>query len=215
MLTDKRMTIVLIDQYPLQRMGLAHLLSNHFGLYDLQVYNSLGSFSDLYEGENPVLVIWGLNNIETGLGLDLMLQLRSRLLSPAIVVYDDKIDSKKALSYLRTGVAGYFSRSEDLGPLAQGIDDVLKGKKYIAQEVLDAIVEEQIFCNNEPARQVSVLTNGEQRVASYLVKGLKVSSIASLLNRKMSTISTYKNRIFKKLEINNIIELKEKFRYLA
>ena len=47
----------------------------------------------------------------------------------------------------------------------------------------------------------------ELQIFNLLVKGHNNVSISTILNIKMSTVSTYKSRIFEKLEINTIAEL--------
>jgi DNA-binding NarL/FixJ family response regulator len=46
-------------------------------------------------------------------------------------------------------------------------------------------------------------------VAQYLAEGMQTSWIAHKLNRKVSTISTIKSNIFHKLQIDNILKLRE------
>lgn len=209
------MTIILIDQYPLQRMGLAQFLGNRFGQYSILEFDNLNNFCDHYTGENPALIIWGIGNTDLKSGFDWLSILRRRLLMPAIVICDEKADPQKALRYLKAGAAGYFSKSDDLSRLADGLDDVLRGKRYVTKQVLSAILEKQLFPTNEPKNGPKMLSKGEREVAAYLVRGMKVSTIASLLDKKMSTVSTYKHRIFKKLEVDNVIDLKEKLKSLT
>jgi DNA-binding NarL/FixJ family response regulator len=46
-----------------------------------------------------------------------------------------------------------------------------------------------------------------------LIYGHGITDISSLLNLQMSTVSTYKNRIFEKLNVTNIVQLIDKFRF--
>ncbi|WP_409013697.1 helix-turn-helix transcriptional regulator [Dyadobacter sp. CY312] len=53
------------------------------------------------------------------------------------------------------------------------------------------------------------LTDREYTVASYLSMGMRSSEIARSLNLKTSTISTFKNNIYRETKVKNSIELKE------
>ena len=48
-------------------------------------------------------------------------------------------------------------------------------------------------------------------IVKLLVTGLGNLEISNELEIKMTTVSTYKNRIFEKLKINNIAQLIEKY----
>lgn len=49
-------------------------------------------------------------------------------------------------------------------------------------------------------------------VAKFLVKGMSIIEVSREMNLKNSTVSTYKTRIFEKLQLDNIADLIEVFR---
>jgi DNA-binding NarL/FixJ family response regulator len=55
------------------------------------------------------------------------------------------------------------------------------------------------------------LSNREVEVARLLIKGFGNMEIADMLSIKKSTVSTFKNRIFEKLEIDNLADLIDTF----
>lgn len=57
---------------------------------------------------------------------------------------------------------------------------------------------------------LSQLSSREIEVMNLLIKGLPLLKIAAKMELQLTTVSTYKTRIFKKLEINSIVELLEK-----
>ena len=56
------------------------------------------------------------------------------------------------------------------------------------------------------------LSNREFEIAKLLISGEGNLEISNKLNIQMSTVSTYKNRIFEKLNINNVVSLSELFK---
>lgn len=56
------------------------------------------------------------------------------------------------------------------------------------------------------------LSKRELECTILLLKGKKNSDISNILTLAYSTVSTYKKRIFKKTNTNNIIELNEYFK---
>ncbi|GAA4433198.1 response regulator transcription factor [Ravibacter arvi] len=200
------MTIALIDEYPVLRLGLAQLLSSRFADLEVKEYESVAGFIRDHQGEEPELIALGLNGLGQEENLSLLSALKRRFRAAPILVFDERVEAMHALSYLKAGALGYVAKSDDLARLEEAIGEALSGKRYIVKEVFfEAILEEQAPGN-------LVLTQGENRVANYLIKGMKTKSIARLLDRSTSTISTYKSRIFKKYNVGNVIELKEKMK---
>lgn len=62
----------------------------------------------------------------------------------------------------------------------------------------------------KPENPINQLTNRELEIAQLIIEGFKSSEIANTLNLQKSTVSTYKNRIFEKLGIDNIPDLIKK-----
>jgi DNA-binding NarL/FixJ family response regulator len=61
----------------------------------------------------------------------------------------------------------------------------------------------------------AALSVREVEVMNLLIKGIPMQKIAEMLHIQVSTVSTYKTRIFSKLEVNGIVELLEKIRHNA
>lgn len=59
---------------------------------------------------------------------------------------------------------------------------------------------------------IEILSNREFEIAKMLIDGCGNLEIANRLNIQMSTVSTYKNRVFEKLDISNIIALSTFFK---
>lgn len=55
------------------------------------------------------------------------------------------------------------------------------------------------------------LSNREKQIGKMLLEGMKIIEISNHLNLSMTTISTYKYRIFKKFAVKNILEFEKVF----
>ena len=58
-----------------------------------------------------------------------------------------------------------------------------------------------------PINPLEQLSNREVEVARLLIKGYGNLEISELLQVKKTTVSTFKNRVFEKLEIDNLAAL--------
>ncbi|WP_353718766.1 LuxR C-terminal-related transcriptional regulator [Dyadobacter sp. 676] len=114
------------------------------------------------------------------------------------------------VGYLWTGCHGYVSIHAGEEEMRECLTTVIENRRYISPELLDAILR-----SGPPASQVSdlskLLSKRENQIAQLLMQGLKTSQIALEVGTKMSTISTIKRSIFKKLSVDNTLRLKELF----
>lgn len=140
----------------------------------------------------------------------------ARLKQPGIRIliftaYDEQL---YALRYLQAGANGYLHKLASEEQIKKAIETVLNDEQYMSRDVKDALLR-MVMTNgkkNAQTNPLQTLSNREIEVARFLVQGLSLMEISKALHLQISTVSTYKNRIFEKLEINNLIELVEKVR---
>ena len=62
------------------------------------------------------------------------------------------------------------------------------------------------------SNSIDSLSNREFEVAQLLINGYGNLEISNKLNVQMSTVSTYKNRVFEKLNVTNVVALSNIFK---
>lgn len=112
-----------------------------------------------------------------------------------------------ALRFIKAGAKGFISKDAPLEEIKKAIDQVLNGKKYISEELLFLLAEGN--AHGADANPFSILSSREFEIVSMLLNGKTISSIAADLGLGISTIGTHKGRIFNKLKVTNLLELKE------
>ena len=116
-------------------------------------------------------------------------------------------ESIYALRFIKAGAMGFISKDAPLDEIKKAIDQVVNGKKYISEEMLFVLAEgTSANANTNP---FSTLSAREFEIVSMLLNGKTISLIAADLNLGISTVGTHKGRIFTKLKVTNLLELKE------
>ena len=136
------MAIVLIDQYPLLRLGLAQFLGDRFTGHSVSDFESIESFNE--SGMKPELVILGVNGHAPDRVLAILKSLRQKQSSSAVMIFDEKIEVDSASRYLNAGAMGYLSKSSDMASIEEGIRQVLKGERYIIKDLFDVLFDQEI-----------------------------------------------------------------------
>jgi DNA-binding NarL/FixJ family response regulator len=124
--------------------------------------------------------------------------------------YDEKIF---AIDYLLAGADGYLSKNSTEEETKLAIQTLLNREKYMSPSTRRMMLNRLDQRKDPETNPFDALSIREIEVMSLLMKGIPLLKIAEMLHLQISTVSTYKTRIFAKLEINSIIELLEKIRF--
>jgi DNA-binding NarL/FixJ family response regulator len=92
--------------------------------------------------------------------------------------------------YLQEGADAYLSKNMPLPEIELTIAAVLQGRQQPGSVAGDS--------------PLSLLSNRELEVAQLLIEGNGILEVANLLELRVSTVSTYKTRVFEKLNISNV-----------
>jgi len=82
----------------------------------------------------------------------------------------------------------------------------LNNKRYISEAMIDILAEGSSTNAKNPFQSLSAR---ELEITSMLLLGHTLSEIARSLNIQVSTAGTHKSRLFIKLGVTNVLELKE------
>jgi len=122
-------------------------------------------------------------------GIEMIKRVKSKSYSPIIIITTAFSDSSYLLDALDMKVDAYLIKPIDIQQLMKKIEDSIG---YVAT-------------NND--LRYKMLSVREYEVFLDLAQGIKPSEIASKYDIKAKTISTYRNRIFKKMGFSSNAEL--------
>lgn len=127
-----------------------------------------------------------------------------------ILIFSGHDENMYAIRYFHANVNGYLSKSSGVNEIKNAITEVMNNGKYFSRNIQNQIMDSLIF--KKPSNALQQLSNREFEIAKLLVKGYGNTEISAELDLQKSTVSTYKNRIFEKLEVNNVPDLIQIFK---
>ena len=183
---------LVVDDHPILRNGVKDLLQTSFPF--LIIKASPGSI-DLLEiiSRRPWAFVVLDINLPGQNGIDIIKQIRLRCPSVSIIVFSHYPEKQYATRSLRAGASAYISKESQPKELVRAVKSVLSAspsRRLPDQRAL------------KPH-----LSNREVQVLSLLVKGMSRKEISEALCIDETTVSTYRFRLFTKLEVRNNIEL--------
>jgi DNA-binding NarL/FixJ family response regulator len=138
-------------------------------------------------------------------GLDTLKQLKTLKPKLRVLVLSMYPEDEYAVRAIKAGAAGYLTKARASHDLMEAIKKVSSGGNYI-----NASVAEKLLFDMNPEHSGlphETLSDREYQIFSMIVKGEKVGEIADELNLSVKTVSTYKVRILKKMEMKSTAEL--------
>jgi two-component system invasion response regulator UvrY len=124
-----------------------------------------------------------------------------------VLVFSMSPENIYAKRFLKAGAKGFLSKDAPLEEIKKAINLVLNDKKYISESLIEMLAEGGGKGSDE--NLFNSLSAREFEIVSLLLTGQTISQIGNTLHLQVSTIGTHKARIFEKLKVSNILELKE------
>ncbi|MEP2616913.1 MAG: response regulator [Marinomonas sp.] len=121
----------------------------------------------------------------------------------ALSALDDNIYPVKLLE---AGASGYLTKGTNTLELLEAIDVVAKGEHYISKSIAQKMALSKFSIDGQGS-PLGQLSDRELQVAQMIVDCKKSNEIADHLNVSPKTVSTYRTRIFTKLNIESDVEL--------
>ena len=123
-----------------------------------------------------------------------------------IIIFSNETNTTFARHYLRAGAKGYLSKSVTKEEFLSCIITVLENSIYLSHDIKNALADN--YQENKTTIKLDKLSKRELEIATMLAKGISSNEICTITKLHSSSVGTYKARIFEKLNVKNIIELR-------
>lgn len=206
---ETKLSFLIADDHFIIRQGLELIVKNFS-------FNPLVHFAGSLDGilkildEITVDVLILDVNFPDGCSLNIMPEIMEKRPDLKVLVYTAYDEDFYALRFVKAGAAGYINKLSSESEVKEAINDILLKGSYLSSNIKEQIVE--YYRTNKPINPFDKLSSREKEVAELYVIGLNNSEIAAKLKMKQNTISTYKSRIYEKLNINNLTKLIELYK---
>jgi two-component system invasion response regulator UvrY len=197
---------LLVDDHVVVRSGIKTLLS--------EIYNP----AEVHEAMNGETAIQKLKNEQFDLiimdiqmpntdTLGLMEYIHITYPAAKVLMFSMSAENIYAKRFMKAGASGFVSKEAPLEDITRAINTILNGKKYISDTLAEKLAEDSY--SGKSGNPFNELSPREFEIVSLLLEGKTVTDISHALNIQTSTVGTHKARLFEKLGVTNILELKE------
>lgn len=200
-------SVLIVDDHPIVREGLAALLSNYPEFRVCGEAGDIATALTFVDASSPDVAIVDIS-LQDENGLDLIRRIKSRNQNVRILVasmYDESLYAERALA---AGAMGYINKQVAGRNIVSAIRQILDGRIYLSDQMTSRLLTHA--AGRQPsacARPDSVLTNREIEVFRLIGNGLPTTGIAERLHVSVKTVETHRQKIKLKLGLSNASEL--------
>jgi DNA-binding NarL/FixJ family response regulator len=196
--------VLIADDHAVIRTGLRYLLNSRFP--DATIAE-VDSGAALLKALDSTLCNFLILDLQLGdfHGLDILPEILSKYPGVNILIYSmspEVIYGKRLLQY-GAAVKGFLSKQAEEETVIRALGLFLSGQKYLSDELRMSLRSETAGISSP----FDALSEREMTVLRFLLQGIRVKEISNRMNLKMSTVATYKVRLFEKLNVDNVADM--------
>jgi two-component system, NarL family, invasion response regulator UvrY len=196
--------ILIADDHTIVREGLKQIVAE---VPDMEVTDVASDGQDALnkalKNDFDVIVLDISMPVKTG--LDVLKELRAKKPGLNILILSVYPEEQYALRVLKAGASGYLTKESAPEELITAIRHVSQGRKYITFSLAEKLALDVEYPKERLPHET--LSEREYKVMCMIGSGITMNKIASELFLSIKTISTYRTRILKKMNLKNNSEL--------
>src|SRR6516164_3787551 len=204
--TGPKKRILIVDDHPMMREGLAQLIENELDLKVDSQADSAAQALRIIETSVPDLLLLDISLPDKS-GLEVIKDIHALHPGLAILVVSMHDESLYAERVLRAGGRGYIMKQEGGKKLMLAIRQVLGGRIYVSEKISAKILESFSGHKSDSVSPVETLSDREFEVFQLLGQGHGTRQIAKHLHISIKTVEVHRANIRKKLELTSGGEL--------
>ena len=196
--------VLIADDHALIREGLKKTLSDE---PDMKLAGEATNVAELFKVLERLAVNIVLLDITMPgeSGLDALKELRQKYPGIPVLILSFHPEHRFAVRALKAGASGYITKQSAPEELVQAIRKIVGGGKYVSAALAEELATELDKGSDKLPHET--LSDREFQVMRLIAAGKKSSEIAEELSVTMSTVNTYRMRIFEKMKIQSNVEL--------
>jgi len=194
-------TVFIADDHPVMREGLTHLLHAH---EDIRVVGVAGNGRDAVRQVlqlHPNVLVADIAMPEMN-GIEATRQIRERSPETQVVMLSMHSTPDYIFDALEAGARAYLLKENAAGEIVNAVRAVHAGERYLCKRAADVLAE-QVARRSGP-NPLDGLSKREREILQLVAEGRSSAEIASKLSLSPKTVDTYRSRLMRKLQINDV-----------
>jgi DNA-binding NarL/FixJ family response regulator len=193
------MRILIADDHAVARKGVRQILLEEYPFCEIEECSNAEEMIHKIMNNEWDIIISDIS-MPGRSGMDALRQIHASFPELPVLILSMYPEEQYALRAFKAGASGYFTKDLANDELIIAIKKVLSGKKYITPTLAEVLIG-QLGKEEPTVLPHEHLTDREFDVFKLLASGQSISKIADMLSLSTATISTYRSRILKKMNL--------------
>lgn len=202
---DKVIRLVLVDDHPIYREGVARTLADAGGI-DIVGQASDGEAAVTVVAEcQPDLVLLDISMPKGG-GLPALARISQLSHPPKVAMLTASEEDDDLMQALRLGALGYVLKGVGAGELVEVVRGLADGQSYVSPGLAGRLLVGMRARGTTPANPMEDLTKREEDILRLVAQGLSNREVGQSLDLQEKTVKHYMTAILQKLHVRNRVE---------
>ncbi len=196
--------VLIADSHPVVRLGVKQVLEAASGFEVVADVSSTSELFETLEKVSPDVVMLEMDIPDIN-GIATLRKMKQEFPEAKVLMFSGQSEDVYALSSIRAGAFGYLSKAADIEYMVAALKKVSEGNMFITNELAQRLAFDE--GSQKPRRFFRKLSTREIEVLKLLASGKRNKEVAEGLNLNEKTVSTYKARLMRKLNVDNLVDL--------
>lgn len=203
-MTDRTITVLLADDHPIYREGLAHTLGEAAGIAVVGQAADGAEVVRLAERLAPDLVLLDIS-MPGGGGLAALKQIRALPAPPHVAMLTASEAEDDLVQAMREGALGYILKGIGAGDLVALVRDLASGRPHVSPGLAGRLL---VSLKGRPDRHdpMADLSRREEDILRLVAQGKSNREVGEALDLQEKTVKHYMTSILQKLNVRNRVE---------
>ncbi|MDL2281668.1 response regulator transcription factor [Parabacteroides sp. OttesenSCG-928-G06] len=199
--------VILVDDHALFRLGVkSAIINGHADICIAGEADCATSLFRLLETTTPDIILLDILLPDMS-GVEIARRMRKEYPAIKILAISAENSSEVVQEMLDIGIEGFISKRQGgADEIAQAIRTIMNGYEYFGNDI-SAIIYKIYVIKKQTAEVGPEFTDREKEIIGLCRDGLLSKQIADRLYISPRTVDNHKNNIFRKLGINNTMEM--------
>lgn len=198
-------SIILVDDHPLFRKGVAQLVEDDSNFSLVGEASNAKDGIALAEEQNPDVILMDLNMKEMN-GIEALTELRARSITAVVVIFTVSNNEKDILAAMKAGADGYLLKDCEPEDLMEKLRLAATGKSVLDDELVQIVTHALRENKPTPPSNKSLLTARERDILDLLAACKSNKVIANELGITDGTVKVHVKNLLRKLNLKSRIE---------
>ena len=199
--------VLVIDKHPVIFNGLEAFFKNSRNIKIVGHTTDAASINTYLDTHQVDIILTEIELKDLN-GITLIKRIKKQFPELKLIVFTSQAEHIYGSNIIKSGASGFVSKNQTLKELDQAILSVYNNAIYISETLAKQLTvsPKKTSVSNDYKK----LSSRELEVLSLIANGKRNREIAKELVINEKTVSTYKTRLMKKLNVTNLVELIKK-----